>query len=177
MCFANLGQLSNWCSRAMTNCASAHESLALRISESVTLFRSLVSGVAKIVHCSLSVVGCPWSVVPCRSQAKFPNPKPQAPKKSQAANPKRRLATAMLELGTWSFFGIWSFRSHPSASTPSMFSVRCWMFDVRLFITDLPSALRDVVGKHAVQAHCRQEQCHTRKARHQSDREPSLSDR
>src|SRR5436309_15123462 len=44
MYFANLGQLSNWFSRAMTNCASANESLALRISESVTLFRSLVSG-------------------------------------------------------------------------------------------------------------------------------------
>src|SRR5438552_16888152 len=32
----------------------------------------------------------PWLVVPCRSQAKFPNAKPQAPKKSQATSSKHR---------------------------------------------------------------------------------------
>src|SRR5881396_3587214 len=32
----------------------------------------------------------PWLVVPCRSQPKFPNAKPQAPKKSQASSSKHR---------------------------------------------------------------------------------------
>jgi len=36
-----------------------------------------------------------------------PNPKHQAPEKSQAPNPKRRLDTAILELGIWGLFGAW----------------------------------------------------------------------
>src|SRR5213079_2843772 len=69
------------------------------------VLEQLAEGEFQIVHCSLSVVGCQWSVVPCRSQAKFPKPKTQAPEKSQAANRKRRLDTAILELGIWSVFG------------------------------------------------------------------------
>src|SRR5207302_155717 len=47
------------------------------------------------------------SGVPCRSQAKFSTPKPQAPKKSQASNSKPRCRGSRLEIEIWGLLGIW----------------------------------------------------------------------
>src|SRR6266487_2320536 len=42
-----------------------------------------------------------------RGENETPNPKHQAPEKSQASNSKTGRRLAALELGTWSFFGVW----------------------------------------------------------------------
>src|SRR2546422_3039345 len=54
-----------------------------------------------------SVVCCHGSVDSGRS-AKIPNPKHQAPEKSQTSNSKTCRRLAALELGSWSFSGVWS---------------------------------------------------------------------
>src|SRR6266498_1126955 len=43
-----------------------------------------------------------------RGENETPNPKHQAPEKSQTSNSKTGRRLAALELGTWSFFGVWS---------------------------------------------------------------------
>src|SRR6266536_2593080 len=43
-----------------------------------------------------------------RGEKETPNPKHQAPEKSQTSNSKTGRRLAALELGTWSFFGVWS---------------------------------------------------------------------
>src|SRR6266496_512218 len=43
-----------------------------------------------------------------RGENETPNPKHQAPEKSQTSNSKTCRRLAALELGTWSFFGVWS---------------------------------------------------------------------
>ena len=77
------------------------------------------------------------------------NPKFQLQMNSKPPNPKLRFSRARqgLELGIWSFFGnwilgIWSFHSYRSASPPSMFGVRCWMFDVRFIHNAAPPSDR-----------------------------------
>src|SRR6266487_3858115 len=42
-----------------------------------------------------------------RGENETPNPKHQAPEKSQASNSKTCRRLAALELGSWSFFGVW----------------------------------------------------------------------
>src|SRR5205823_14604293 len=105
-----------------------------------------------VVRWWLSVISSQWSVVRGqRAKSQIPNPKYQAPKKSQASSSKLRCGGSRLEIEIWGIFGIrvlgfgvcitvfgvWFLESssYLSASTRSMFSVRCWMFDVRLFIT------------------------------------------
>src|SRR5437762_3009864 len=48
------------------------------------------------------------TTIPRGSGNKTPNPKHQAPKKSQGPSPKRRFENAVLELEIWSFSGVWS---------------------------------------------------------------------
>src|SRR6266487_3734859 len=43
-----------------------------------------------------------------RGENGTPNPKHQTPEKSQTSNSKTGRRLAALELGTWSFFGVWS---------------------------------------------------------------------
>src|SRR2546425_4706534 len=43
-----------------------------------------------------------------RGENETPNPKHQAPEKSQTSNSKTCRRLAALEFGTWSFFGVWS---------------------------------------------------------------------
>src|SRR5437867_150362 len=84
----------------------------------------LVSGSWFVVGCRLFVVGCRWSA------GQIPNPKHQAPEKSQAANPKRRLDTAISELGIWNFFGIWVLVFGVSIRIPAPGHIRCSAFEV-----------------------------------------------